>query len=241
MSRFQELKERAWRNNMQLPQLGLVFHTFGNVSVIDRKRGVVAIKPSGVPYADMGPDDIVVVDLFNTIIEGILRPSSDTQTHLMLYRTFPGIGGVVHTHSTYATVWAQALKSIPVLGTTHADLCSDDIPCTGPMNDAMINWEYEEETGKQIIETFASRSYQDMPMVIVASHGPFTWGDTPEDAVYHAEMLERLAKTALLTLQVNPEVPRLNQALLDKHFQRKHGPGAYYGQGTIRNERGTRT
>jgi L-ribulose-5-phosphate 4-epimerase len=230
MNSIKDLKDRVWRCNMELPKLGLVIQAFGNVSGIDRARGLVAIKPSGVPYNNLRPEDIVVVDLENNIVEGSLRPSSDTKTHTQLYRAFPEIGGIVHTHSTYAVAWAQAMKPIPLLGTTHADLLATDVPCAEQMSDEMIEGDYEESTGRQIVSTFTGRSYIDCPMVLVAGHGPFTWGDSPEKALYHSQMLEELATIALLTLQVNPSVPPLKKSLVDKHFRRKHGPDSYYGQ-----------
>lgn len=230
MSRISELKEKAWKCNMELPRNGLVVHTFGNASAIDRQSGYVAIKPSGVAYSDLTAKDMVVVDMENKVVEGSLRPSSDTKTHTLLYRNFPKIGGVVHTHSTYATAWAQAMKPIPILGTTHADHLSTDVPCSGAMTRNMIEGDYELETGNQILRVFSKRSYTDTPMVLVASHGPFTWGETPEKAVYHSIMLEELAKMAYLTLVINPRVPRLKKSLIDKHYQRKHGPDSYYGQ-----------
>jgi L-ribulose-5-phosphate 4-epimerase len=230
MSALKELKERVWRCNRELPQLGLVIRAFGNVSGIDRQLGLVAIKPSGVMYDDLTVENIVVVDLEDNIVEGKLRPSSDTKTHTCLYRAFPEIGGVVHTHSTYAVAWAQAMKPIPIMGTTHADLLATDVPCTEIMSDAMIRGDYEMETGRQIVDAFSARSYQDIPMVLVAGHGPFTWGETPEKAVYHSQVLEELATMAALTLQINPSTPRLKQTLIEKHFKRKHGPGSYYGQ-----------
>jgi L-ribulose-5-phosphate 4-epimerase len=190
----------------------------------------VAIKPSGVPYAGLRIEDIVVVDLENKLLEGSLKPSSDVKTHLLLYRTFPRIGGIVHTHSRYATAWAQAMRPIPVFGTTHADFCPGEIPCTKIIADAAIRRDYEEETGKQIASAFRSRSYEETPMVLVACHGPFAWGKSAEEALYHAVMLEEIAHIALLTLRVNPRTPRLKKTLLNKHFQRKHGPDAYYGQ-----------
>ena len=230
MRSLKELKERVWRCNKELPQLGLVIRAFGNVSGIDRKEGLVAIKPSGVMYDDLSVDDIVLVDLDDKIVEGNLRPSSDTKTHTYLYRAFPEIGGIVHTHSTYAVAWAQAMKPIPIMGTTHADLIATDVPCTELMSDEMIRGDYEKETGKQIVNAFAARSYRDIPMVLVAGHGPFTWGETPEKALYHSQMLEELATMALLTLQIDPATPRLKKTLIDKHFKRKHGPDSYYGQ-----------
>ena len=230
MSEYQELKEVAYQCNIELLKLGLVVHTFGNASAVDRVRGVVAIKPSGVSYKDLRPEDIVIVDLNNGVVEGTLRPSSDTKTHTLLYRHFPEIGGVVHTHSQYAVSWAQALRPVPILGTTHADHLAVDIPCTRAMSDRMIKGDYEEETGKLIVNIFARRSYLDVPMVLVASHGPFAWGATPEKAVYHSLMLEELSKMAYFTLQINPRTQRLKRSLIDKHYQRKHGPKSYYGQ-----------
>ena len=230
MRTIKELKERVWRCNQDLPALGLVIRSFGNVSGIDRGEGLVAIKPSGVSYDEFTVDDIVVVDLENKVVEGRLRPSSDTKTHTLLYRNFANIGGIVHTHSTYAVAWAQAMRPIPILGTTHADLLAEDVPCTKVMSNEMIQGDYEEETGNQIVAAFAKRSYQDVPMVLVACHGPFTWGESPEKALYHSQMLEELAKMASLTLQINPASPRLKKSLIGKHFSRKHGPDAYYGQ-----------
>ncbi|MDP2884529.1 MAG: L-ribulose-5-phosphate 4-epimerase AraD [Ignavibacteria bacterium] len=230
MSSITGLKQRVWMCNRELPELGLVLQAFGNVSGIDRERGLVAIKPSGIPYHDLKVQDIMVVDLANNVVEGRLRPSSDTRTHTYLYRSFPEIGGIVHTHSTYAVAWAQALKPIPLLGTTHADLLPTDVPCTDIMSDEMIEGDYEEETGKQIVNAFVNRSYKDVPMVLVGGHGPFTWGETPEKALHHSQMLEELARMAAVTLQINPAAPRLKQSLIDKHFSRKHGPDAYYGQ-----------
>jgi L-ribulose-5-phosphate 4-epimerase len=230
MTNIKELKERVWRCNQELPTLGLVIRSFGNVSAIDREAGLVAIKPSGVSYNALKVADIVVVDLNNKIVEGKLRPSSDTKTHTLLYRNFPDIGGVVHTHSTYAVAWAQAMRPIPILGTTHADLLAEDVPCTKVMSDKMIEGDYEEETGNQIVAAFAKLSYKEVPMVLVACHGPFTWGESPEKAIYHSQMLEELAKMASLTLQINPSSPRLKKSLVKKHFTRKHGPDSYYGQ-----------
>jgi L-ribulose-5-phosphate 4-epimerase len=230
MSSIQDLKERVWRCNKELPRVGLVVHTFGNVSAIDRPQGIVAIKPSGVLYDDLKVDDIVVVDLQNNVVDGSLRPSSDTKTHTLLYRSFPDIGGIVHTHSTYAVAWAQAMKPIPIMGTTHADLVAADIPCTEVMTDEMINGDYEEETGRQIVKVFDQLSYKDIPMVLVACHGPFTWGETPEKAVYNSLMLEEIATMASLTLEINSKTPRLKSTLIERHHSRKHGPDAYYGQ-----------
>jgi L-ribulose-5-phosphate 4-epimerase len=230
MQSLRGLKQRVWKCNRELTQLGLVKQAFGNVSAVDREQGLIAIKPSGVPYHDLKVDDIVVVDLNNNVVEGRLRPSSDTKTHTHLYRTFPEIGGIVHTHSTYAVAWAQALKPIPILGTTHADFLPTEVPCTAIMDDSMIEGDYEEETGRQIEIEFRQRSYREIPMVLVGGHGPFTWGDTPEKALEHSQILEELATMAYLTLQINPSAAPLRKKLVDKHFLRKHGPDSYYGQ-----------
>jgi L-ribulose-5-phosphate 4-epimerase len=230
MASLDELKERVWEANMELPRKNLVICTFGNVSGIDRDRGVFAIKPSGVPYGELTPDSMVLVDLDNTVVEGTFKPSSDTKTHTVLYRNFPSIGGVVHTHSTYATVWAQAQKPIPCLGTTHADYIPGEIPCTAVMSDEQIMHDYEEETGNQILECFRKRSYEEIEMVLVACHGPFTWGVTPEKAVYNSVILEELAKIALYTMLLDPDVQPLKNSLLSKHYNRKHGTDATYGQ-----------
>jgi len=216
---------------MELPRQGVVIYNFGNVSGIDRERGAIAIKPSGVMYDVLKPEDMVILDLDGHVIEGDLKPSSDTKTHLVLYNNFPNIGGVVHTHSTYAVSWAQAARPIPVYGTTHADQTHLDIPCTEFMTDEMIQGDYEQETGRQILAAFKNISYEEVQMVLVAGHGPFTWGVTPEKAVFNAVVLESLAQMALLTEQINPQVGRLKQSLIQKHYQRKHGPDAYYGQG----------
>jgi L-ribulose-5-phosphate 4-epimerase len=230
MSAYRDLKERAWEHNLSLVQQGLVKQTFGNLSVLDHDRGLVAIKPSGVSYETMKPDDIVVVTLENKIIEGSLRPSSDTRTHTFLYRHFDGIRAIVHTHSPYAVAWAQAMRPIPILGTTHADYVPEDIPCTEIMSDGAISRDYEEETGVQIVQVFARRSPLDVPMVLVAAHGPFAWGTSAAQAVHHAVMLEELARMAYVTLQINPTANRLKATLIAKHYERKHGPHAYYGQ-----------
>lgn len=218
---------------MQLPKLGLVLFTFGNVSVVDRSAGVFAIKPSGVPYEQLKPDQIVVVDFDAKIVEGSNRPSSDTKTHAVLYRHWEHIGGIVHTHSTYATAWAQAQRDIPIFGTTHADHLTTDVPCAPPMSDEMIRGDYEHETGFQIINCFRERklSCEEVEMVLVGNHAPFTWGRDAAKAVYNAAVLEEVARMALLTEQINPQAPRLKETLIKKHFERKHGPGAYYGQG----------
>ena len=217
---------------MQLPALGLVLFTFGNASVVDRARGVFAIKPSGVPYPTLRPEDIVIVDFDNNVVEGTKRPSSDTKTHALLFREWPQIGGIVHTHSTYATAWAQAQLDIPILGTTHADHLTADVPCAPPMSDELIAGDYEHQTGWQIINEFEKRglSPSEVEMVLVGSHAPFTWGQTVERAVYHSAVLEEVARLAYLTCTLKPGVARLKDALINKHYQRKHGAGSYYGQ-----------
>ena len=202
------------------------------VSARDPELGVFAIKPSGVPYEKLTADDIVVVDLDGNVVEGRARPSSDTPTHALLYRHFPEINGVVHTHSTYATAWAQTCQPIPIYGTTHADHLAGDIPCTELMADEMIAGDYEVETGNQILACFREISYTEVEMVLVAGHGPFTWGKTAEKALMNSEVLEELAKMALMTQLINPQTPRLKDTLIRKHYERKHGKDAYYGQGT---------
>ena len=230
MSKFDKLKKMVLDQNIALKNYGVVLFTFGNVSAMDRDNSVICIKPSGVSYDKMKPDDMVVLDMDNNIIEGSLNPSTDTLTHLVLYKKFLEIGGIAHTHSTYAVAWAQAEKQIPILGTTHADFLSTDIPCTVPMADEKIKGNYEEETGNLIVERFKNLSYKEIRMVLVANHGPFTWGKTAEEAVLNSVMLEQLAKTAYLTLQINPDTPGLKDSLKDKHYNRKHGKNAYYGQ-----------
>jgi L-ribulose-5-phosphate 4-epimerase len=231
MSRsFLELRRMAFEANLELPRRGLVIYTFGNVSVADRGRGVFAIKPSGVGYPALKPSDIVVVDMECRVVEGKLRPSSDTKTHAVLYRSFGTIGSVAHTHSTYATAWAQAVRPIPVLGTTHADHLAADIPCTRVMSDKAAAGDYEIETGNRIVDAFRGISPDEVEMVLVACHGPFTWGRTPEKAVYNSVILEELAKMAALTLGINPAAPRLKKSLVDRHYLRKHGKDATYGQ-----------
>ena len=232
MSDYQAIKESAYAANMQLPDLGLVLFTFGNASAVDRAQGVFAIKPSGVPYKDLKPEDMVIVDFENNIIEGTKRPSSDTKTHAVLYKHWENIGGIVHTHSTYATAWAQTQQDIPIFGTTHADHLTVDIPCAPVTNDAMIEGDYEYQTGFQILNAFQDKglSPAEVEMVLVANHAPFTWGKTVEKAVYNSAVLEELARMAYLTLQIRPDAPRLKDALIRKHYDRKHGQNAYYGQ-----------
>ena len=227
---YLELKREVFEANMELNRRNLVVYTWGNVSQIDRARGVIAIKPSGVAYEVMTPDDIVIVDLENNIVEGKMRPSSDTKTHTHLYRHFESIGGVTHTHSTYATAWAQTQQAIPCYGTTHADYAYGEIPCTAVMSDEQIERDYEEETGVQITDCFKDRSPKEVPMVIVAGHAPFTWGKNGADAVYHAVILEEIARMAYLTKTLQPNTAALKQGIVDKHYLRKHGKNAYYGQ-----------
>lgn len=232
MSKYKALKESCYQANMQLPELDLVVYTFGNVSEADREQGVFAIKPSGVPYNKLKAEDIVIVDFDNQVVEGTLRPSSDTKTHAFLYKLWEHIGGICHTHSTYAVSWAQAQRDIPILGTTHADYLTHDVPCAPPMADALITGDYELNTGHQIKDCFLDKHLdpQEVEMVLIGNHGPFTWGSTASRAVFNSKLLEELAKMAYLSLQINPQAPRLKQALIKKHYQRKHGSDAYYGQ-----------
>lgn len=227
---LEKLKEEVCKANLELVAHGLVIFTWGNVSGIDREKGLVVIKPSGVSYDNMKPDDMVVVDLMTgAVVEGNLRPSSDTPTHLVIYRAFPEAGGVVHTHSTYATAWAQAGLPIPNIGTTHADYFHDAVPCTRDMNECEVKGDYELETGNVIVETFADINPAHTPGVLVKNHGPFTWGKDPHEAVHNAVVLEQVAKMASIAYQANPALT-MNPLLVEKHFSRKHGPNAYYGQ-----------
>lgn len=227
---LKKLKEEVYRANMNLVKYGLVIFTWGNVSGIDREKGLVVIKPSGVDYDVMKPSDMVVVELATgKVVDGDLRPSSDTPTHLALYRAFPEIGGVVHTHSTYATAWAQAGIDLPNIGTTHADYFHNEIPCTMDMTEAEVKGNYEEETGNVIIKRFESINPMHTPGVLVKNHGPFSWGKTPAEAVHNAVVMEQVAKMAFIAYSVNPRLT-MNPLLIEKHFNRKHGPGAYYGQ-----------
>jgi L-ribulose-5-phosphate 4-epimerase len=232
MSNYKAIREEAYDANMQLPKLGLVLFTFGNVSAADRNAGVFAIKPSGVPYDELSPDKMVIVDFDGNTVDGTLRPSSDTKTHAVLYKHWANISGIVHTHSTYATAWAQAQRDIPVFGTTHADHLTEDIPCAPPMSDDMIQGDYEYQTGFQIMNCLAERglSYEEIEMILVGNHAPFTWGKTAQKAVYNSAVLETVAHMALLTEQINANAPRLKEALIKKHYERKHGPLSYYGQ-----------
>ena len=227
------LKQEVLEANLDLPRYGLVTFTWGNVSAVDRERGLIVIKPSGVEYDVMGIDDMVVVDLASgNVVEGSKKPSSDTPTHLELYRQFPDIGGIVHTHSRHATTWAQAQRDLPAFGTTHADYFYGTIPCTRLMTDAEIQGEYELETGKVIVGTFRSRGIDPnmVPAALVASHGPFAWGKDAHNAVHNAVVLEEIAYMNLFSLQLSPNLPDMQQTLLDKHYLRKHGKNAYYGQ-----------
>ncbi len=227
---LEELKELVCKANLLLPKHGLVTFTWGNVSGIDRESGLVVIKPSGVEYDGMTPEDMVVVDLDGKVVEGKWKPSSDTATHVVLYRAFPNIGGVVHTHSRWATSFAQAGVAIPAMGTTQGDYFYGDIPCTRPMTDAEIKGEYERETGNVIVETFSGKSADDVPGVLVYSHGPFAWGTDPLNAVHNAVVMEEVAFMDYHALTLNPVHRDMQQTLLDKHYLRKHGANAYYGQ-----------
>jgi L-ribulose-5-phosphate 4-epimerase len=232
MEKYSHIMEEAYEANMKLPKLGLVLFTFGNVSAADRSLGVFAIKPSGIPYQQLSPADMVIVDFEGNIVSGSLRPSSDTKTHAVLYKYWQEIGGIVHTHSVYGTAWAQSQRDIPIFGTTHADYNTVDIPCTPPMEDDMIKGNYELETGFQIINCFKERrlDYKEVEMVLVGNHAPFTWGKNADKAVHNSAVLEQIAQMALLTEQINPQAPRLKEALIRKHYERKHGPDSYYGQ-----------
>ena len=231
-SKYRDLKQECYQANMELNALNLVIYTFGNVSAVDRDNGVFAIKPSGVPYHTLKPEDIVIVDFDNTIVEGSMRPSSDTKTHAYLYKHWTDIGGIAHTHSTYSVAWAQAQRDIPIFGTTHADHLVADIPCAAPMHDDLIQGNYEHNTGIQILDCFKEKglNHQDVQMVLLGNHGPFCWGPTAAKSVYNSKVLEEIAKMAFLTLQINPNAPRLKDSLIQKHYQRKHGKDAYYGQ-----------
>lgn len=229
---LEELKEQVFKANLDLVRHNLVLFTWGNVSGIDREKGLVVIKPSGVSYDAMKADDMVVVDLHTgAVVEGHLNPSSDTPTHLVLYRAYPELGGVVHTHSTYATAWAQAGRDIPNIGTTHADYFHDCIPCTDDMTEEEVKGAYELETGNVIVKRlhYGHINPVHTPGVLVKNHGPFTWGKTPDEAVYHAVVCEQVAKMAFVSFCVNPDTT-MNPLLIEKHFSRKHGPNAYYGQ-----------
>jgi L-ribulose-5-phosphate 4-epimerase len=231
-SKYTALKQECYEANMELNALKLVVYTFGNVSAVDRENGVFAIKPSGVPYKDLKPEDIVIVDFDNNIIEGTKRPSSDTKTHAFLYKNWPNIGGVAHTHATYSVAWAQSQLDIPIFGTTHADHLTADIPCAAPMDDSLIQGNYEHNTGIQILDCFKEKnlSYEEVEMILIGNHGPFTWGKNAAKAVYNSKVLEVVAEMAHLTLLINPNAPRLKDSLIKKHYERKHGKDSYYGQ-----------
>jgi L-ribulose-5-phosphate 4-epimerase len=228
--RLRKLRERVCRANLELNERGLVIFSFGNASGIDRESGTVAIKPSGVDYAELEPGNMVLVDLQGRIREGDLNPSSDTKTHLRLYRAFGEIGGVVHTHSRHATAWAQAKRPLPCLGTTHADYFRGEVPSTEVISDARIARDYEDETGALIVETFKTLDHTRVKAVLVACHGPFTWGKDPEEAVFMSAMLEEIARMNFMSVLLNPELGNIKWTLLDKHYLRKHGKDAYYGQ-----------
>ncbi len=229
---LEELRKQVYEANMMLQKYGLVKLTWGNVSGIDREKGLIVIKPSGVPYEQLSPENMVVVSMNGEVVEGDFNPSTDTPTHLALYQTFEEISGITHTHSKYATIWAQAGLDIPAYGTTHADYFYGDIPCTLPMDDVQINGEYEKQTGFHISDTFATRRLKcmDIPACLVASHGPFTWGQSPAKSVENALVLEEVAHMALYNMNFEFGISRIQQSLLDKHYLRKHGAGAYYGQ-----------
>lgn len=226
------LKKECLDANLELNKQNLVIYTFGNVSVVDRKNKVFAIKPSGIPYETLKIEDIVIVDFNNNIVEGSLRPSSDTKTHALLYKSWESIESICHTHSTYAVSWSQANMPIPIFGTTHADHLQEDIPCASPMSDDLIKGDYEHNTAIQIINHFNSKGIDptQVKMCLIANHGPFTWGKSSHEAVYNSKVLEEIAKMAFLTKQINPNAKRLKKALINKHFERKHGVNAYYGQ-----------
>ena len=234
---LKELREEVYRANMELPERGLVVYTWGNVSGINRAKGLVVIKPSGVEYEDLTPENLVVVDMDCRIVEGDMNPSSDTKTHVELYKSFSEIGGIVHTHSPHAVGWAQAGRDIPCYGTTHADYFYGSVPCTRNLTADEVNDDYELNTGKVIAETFTERKIDPLavPAVICHSHGPFTWGKNPAQAVYHAVVLEETAKMAMYTVNIFANAPQAPQYVLDKHYLRKHGPGAYYGQNSAKD------
>lgn len=231
-SKYKDLKQECYEANMQLNALGLVVYTFGNVSAVDRANGVFAIKPSGVPYEVLKPEDMVILDFDNNIVEGTMRPSSDTKTHSFLYKNWEDIGGVAHTHATYSCAWAQSQLDIPIFGTTHADHLTADIPCAPPMSDDLIEGNYEHNTGIQIIDCFKNKglSHTEVEMILIGNHGPFAWGKNAAKAVYNSKVLEVVAEMAYLTRQINPDAPRLKDSLIKKHYERKHGKNAYYGQ-----------
>lgn len=229
---LEKLKKEVFDANMELQAKGMVIYTWGNVSGIDREKQLVVIKPSGVDYETMKPEDMVVVDLEGNVVEGNYKPSSDTATHLVLYKQYPAIGGVVHTHSTWAVTFAQAGMSVPAFGTTHADYFYGDIPCTRELTEQEIGEAYELNTGNVIVETIGDNDPMAIPGILVKNHGPFAWGKTPAGSVYNAVVLDKVSEMAYKTMTLNPRVPRVSQYLLDKHYFRKHGANAYYGQGS---------
>lgn len=231
-SKYSALKQECYEANMELKTLGLVIYTFGNVSAVDRDNKVFAIKPSGVPYEDLKAEDMVISDFDNTIIEGSFRPSSDTKTHAYLYKNWDFVGGIAHTHALYSVSWAQAQRAIPIYGTTHADHLTEDIPCATPMRDDLIKGSYEHNTGIQILDCFKENNIdpKEVEMVLIGNHGPFCWGKTAAKAVYNSRVLEEVAHMAYLTEQINPNADRLKESLIKKHYERKHGKDAYYGQ-----------
>jgi len=230
---LKDLRDAVYEANMDLPKRGLVVYTWGNVSGVDRDKGLIVIKPSGVEYDELKPEDLVVVDFDNKIVEGKMNPSSDTKTHVELYKSFPTLGGIVHTHSPHAVGWAQAGRDIPCYGTTHADYFYGPVPCTRNLTKEEVDGDYELNTGKVIVATFNERKLDPLavPGVICRCHGPFTWGTSPAKAVYHAVVLEEMAKMAMYTVTIDPNAAEAPQYVLDKHYLRKHGPNAYYGQG----------
>jgi len=232
MDPYKSLREAAYEANMEIPRRSLALYTWGNVSAYDPQRAVFAIKPSGVAYEVLIPEDMVIVDLEGNQVDGRLNPSSDTKTHIVLYRAFPGITGITHTHSTYAVAWAQARRTVPVLGTTHADHCTHSIPCTEYIDQESLQRDYEQETGNLIVKTFQEHNLDplEIPMVLVAGHGPFTWGASAAKSVYHAAVLEEICKMAFLTYALAPTVQGLPSYIVQKHYDRKHGASAYYGQ-----------
>jgi L-ribulose-5-phosphate 4-epimerase len=232
MSQYKLIQEEAYEANMQLPKLGLVIFTFGNASAAEREAGVFAIKPSGIPYDELSPKKMVIVDFDGKKVEGKLKPSSDMLTHALLYKMWPLIGGIVHTHSKFATAWAQAQRDIPIYGTTHADHNTVDIPCAPPMHDERIQGNYEFETGRQIIDEFHTRGldYEELEMILIANHASFTWGKSVAKAVYNSAVLESIAEMAYYTEQIATSAARMKDSLIRKHFERKHGPDSYYGQ-----------
>lgn len=232
MDKYKELKEICYEANMEIPKRNLAIYTFGNVSALDKETGIFAIKPSGVPYVDLKPEDMVLIDLEGKKVDGKMNPSSDTMTHAVLYKAYPELGGIVHTHATYSVAWAQACRAVPIYGTTHADHLAGTIPITDVMSDEMIKGNYEEQTGYQILNAMkkGNLSPEEVQMILVACHGPFTWGKDAAKAVYNAAVLEELCKMATITERINPEVKPMKDTLINKHYQRKHGKNAYYGQ-----------